>query len=94
VQRKFVFKGFLKNKINNFCGFKYQKAYLVLKECNRMNPEHVTCILLLSQLAIEQLLLVSWAEKKKINFFFYIRVPPFDFFFYKFFLQIFFFFKD
>ena len=38
---------------------KYQKAYLVLKECVRMKPDHVPCNLLLAKLAVENLFLVS-----------------------------------
>lgn len=43
------------------CDQKYYKAYLVLKECSRMKPDHVTCHLLLAQIALEQLLLVNEA---------------------------------
>ena len=46
---------------------KYQKAYLMLKECSRMRPDHVTCHLLLAKLAIENLFLIEeaihWCNK-------------------------------
>lgn len=49
------------------CDQRYYKAYLVLKECNRMRPDHVTCQLLLAQIALENLLLIDdcleWCEK-------------------------------
>ena len=37
---------------------KYHKAYLVLGECSRMDPNHVTVHLLLAKLAIENLFAV------------------------------------
>ena len=50
-----------------FCQLKYNKAFLVLKECNRMNPEHAMCVILLSKIAIENLFLVNeateWGQK-------------------------------
>lgn len=48
------------------CDQRYYKAYLVLKECSRMKPDHVTCHLLLAQIALENLLLIDesleWCE--------------------------------
>ena len=41
------------------CDQKYYKAYSVLKECSRMRPEHLTCHLLLAQIALENLLLID-----------------------------------
>jgi tetratricopeptide (TPR) repeat protein len=49
------------------CDEKYQKAYLILKECIRMKPDSITCYLLLAKLAIENLFIVNeaidWCHK-------------------------------
>jgi hypothetical protein len=39
---------------------KYQKAYLILKECSRMDPDHTTVYLLLAKIALENLFLVFY----------------------------------
>lgn len=41
------------------CDQKFHKAFLVLKECSRMKPDHITCHLLLAKIAIENLFLVK-----------------------------------
>ena len=43
------------------CDEKHHKAYLVLKECVRMKPDHVACHLLLARIALEDLYLVNEA---------------------------------
>lgn len=42
---------------------KYQKAYSVLTECNRINSTHLNCLLLLAQLALQHLFLLDEAVK-------------------------------
>ena len=56
---KSIYFHFTHSITHSLFSLKYQKAYLVLKECHRMKPEHLITIILLAKLALENLLLVS-----------------------------------